>query len=96
MKKRYLVETGHSREFWTVEMIDGGYQPETVDRTPENADWAIPVVCIFRSLESGESYDAENCDIVEDDSSWDMVALTEDELAHLFDGVYIVNEKNFE
>ena len=49
----------------------------------------------LRSLYSNESVDAENCDIVEDDSSWDEVELTEDEYAHLFDRVKIIDEREF-
>ena len=50
---------------------------------------------ILRSLYSNESVDAENCDGVEDDSSWDEVELTEDEYAHLFDRVKIIDEREF-
>lgn len=50
---------------------------------------------ILRSLYSNESVDAENCDIVEDDSSWDEVELTADELEHLFDDVEIIDERDF-
>lgn len=50
---------------------------------------------ILRSLYSNESVDAENCDGVEDDSSWDEVELTEDEYAHLFDRVKIIDERDF-
>lgn len=50
---------------------------------------------ILRSLYSNESVDAENCDIVEDDSSWDEVELTEEEYAHLFDRVKIIDERDY-
>ena len=50
---------------------------------------------ILRSLYNDESVDAEKCDNVEDDSSWDEVELTEDEYAHLFDGVEIIDERDF-
>lgn len=50
---------------------------------------------ILRSLYSNESVDAENCDIVEDDSSWDEVELTEEEYARLFDRVKIIDEREY-
>lgn len=50
---------------------------------------------ILRSLYSDESVDAENCDNVEDDSGWDEVELTEEKLDHLFDGVEIIDEREF-
>lgn len=50
---------------------------------------------ILRSLYSDESVDAENCDCVEDDSSWDETELTDEELAHLFDEVEIIDERDF-
>ena len=50
---------------------------------------------ILRSLYNDESVDAVNCDEVEDDSSWDEVELTQDELDRLFDGVEILDEREF-
>lgn len=50
---------------------------------------------ILRSLYSNESVDAENCDSVEDDSSWDETELNDEELAHLFDEVEIIDERDF-
>lgn len=50
---------------------------------------------ILRSLYSNESVDAENCNEVEDDSSWNEVELTADEYAHLFDDVEIIDERDF-
>ena len=50
---------------------------------------------ILRSLYSNESVDAENCDGVEDDSSWDETELTSNELDHLFDDVDIIDERDF-
>lgn len=51
---------------------------------------------ILRALYSDESVDAENCDDVEDDSSWDEIELTEDELKRLFDNVDIIDERPFD
>lgn len=51
---------------------------------------------ILRALYSNESVDAENCDDVEDDSSWDEVDLTAGELKHLFDNVDIIDERPFD
>lgn len=51
---------------------------------------------ILRSLYNNESVDAENCDEVEDDSSWDEVELTENEFNHLFDNVEIIDERDFD
>lgn len=95
MKKLYLVNTNARREFWTVEMLENGEQVETVERTLDNRDWSIPVVCILRFLECDECYDVGNCDCVEDDSSWGEMALTADELAHLFDDVEVLDERDF-
>ena len=50
---------------------------------------------ILRSIYNDESVDAESCDEVEDDSSWDEVELTQDEYDHLFDGVEILDEREF-
>lgn len=50
---------------------------------------------ILRSIYNDESVDAENCDNVEDDSSWGEVELTKDEYAHLFDDVEIIDERDF-
>ena len=50
---------------------------------------------ILRSLYNDESVDAESCDEVEDDSSWDEIKLTHDEYDHLFDGVLILDEREF-
>lgn len=94
MKKLYLVNTLGTREFWTVEMLPEGAPEHFYERTADNtAD--EPVIAVLRSLYSNESVDAENCDDVEDDSSWDEVALTEDEYAHLFDRVKIIDERDF-
>lgn len=51
---------------------------------------------ILRSLYNDESVDAEDCDDVEDDSSWDETKLTAEELEHLFDNVEIVDERLFD
>ena len=51
---------------------------------------------ILRALYSDESVDAEDCDDVEDDSSWNEIALSPDELKHLFDNVDIIDERPFE
>lgn len=51
---------------------------------------------ILRSLYNDESVDAENCDAVEDDSSWDEVELTADEFDRLFDDVDILDERDFD
>lgn len=51
---------------------------------------------ILRSLYSDESVDAEDCEDVEDDSSWDETKLTAEELEHLFDDVEIVDERLFD
>lgn len=51
---------------------------------------------ILRSLYNDESVDAEDCDDVEDDSSWDEKKLTAEELEHLFDDVEIVDERLFD
>lgn len=50
---------------------------------------------ILRALYSDESVDADDCDDVEDDSSWDTVKLTTSELEHLFDNVDIIDERPF-
>lgn len=55
-----------------------------------------PVVAVLRSLYNEESVDAEDTSMVEDDSSWDAVALTADELDHLFDNVKIIDSREFE
>ena len=90
MKKVYLVKTNGTKEFWTVEMLEDGGQAELIERTPNNVD-DEPVVAILRSLYSEESVDAQDTSVVEDDSSWDAVALTAEELEHLFDGVDIID-----
>lgn len=90
MKKVYLVKTNGTKEFWTVEMLADGDQAELIERTPNNVD-DEPVVAILRSLYSEESVDAQDTSAVEDDSSWDAVALTAEELEHLFDGVDIID-----
>lgn len=51
---------------------------------------------ILRSLYNDESVNAEDCDNVEDDSSWDETKLTAEELEHLFDNVEIVDERLFD
>lgn len=53
-------------------------------------------VITLRSIYNDESVDAENCDAVEDDSSWDERLLTDDEYEHLFDGIKIIDEKDFD
>ena len=49
----------------------------------------------MRSLYNDESVDAENCDAVEDDSSWDEIELTDKQYKNLFDRVKIIDERDF-
>lgn len=103
MKKVYLIETNATREFWTVEMLPEGDPDHFYRRTSDNIFSRThgrkgdpEVVAVLRSLYSNESVDAENCDIVEDDSSWEnVVALTAEEFEHLFDNVKILDERDF-
>lgn len=53
-------------------------------------------VITLRSLYNDESVDAENCDAVEDDSSWDEIELTDKQYKNLFDGVTIIDERDFD
>lgn len=50
---------------------------------------------IWRFIYNDESVDAENCDAVEDDSSWDSIEMSEDEFECLFDDVEIIDEREF-
>lgn len=53
-------------------------------------------VITLRSIENLESIYAENCDAVEDDSSWDEIELTDKQYENLFDGVKIIDERDFD
>lgn len=50
---------------------------------------------ILRSIYNDESVDAENCDDVEDDSSWDVEYMDVEQMDHLFDGVEIIDSRLF-
>ena len=103
MKKLYLIETNATREFWTVEMLPEGDPEHFFRRTSDNlfsrthgGEGDPEVGAVLRSRYSNESVGAKGASGVEDDSSLEnVVALTAEELEHLFDNAKILDEREF-
>lgn len=51
---------------------------------------------VLRYLYNNESVDANDCDEIEDDSSWDISYLDMEQLEHLFDGVEVIDSRLFD
>lgn len=70
-----------------------------VDTNAAREFWTVEIVngeIIVRVISNSESSRAKNCDSVEDDSSWDVFYLDEDQLDHLFDTVKIIDDKEWD